>query len=69
MASNGAIDYIVAFIGNFEGTGCLSCLWVAEIERKPFDCDSIWKSATTRYLSKANTLTYRIGMKNEADAC
>ena len=42
---------------------------LAEIERKPFDCDSIWKSATTRYLSKANTLTYRIGMKQmRADA-
>jgi hypothetical protein len=36
---------------------------LAELERKPFDCDSIWKSVTNRYLSKANTLTFRVGMK------
>ena len=36
---------------------------LAEIERKPFDCNSIWESVIIRYLSKANTLSFRIGMK------
>ena len=42
---------------------------LAEIERKPFDCNSIWQSVIIRYLSKANTLSFRIGMKQmRADA-
>ena len=42
---------------------------LAELDKKPFDCESIWESAIIRYLSKANTLTYRIGLKKiTADA-
>ena len=42
---------------------------LAELERKPFDCESIWKSTILRYLSKSNTLTYRVQSKQlTADA-
>ena len=34
---------------------------LVELENKRFIADNVWNAAIRRYLSKANTLTYRVG--------
>ena len=34
---------------------------LVDLENKPFDADEVWTGAIRRYLSKANSLTFRVG--------
>ena len=40
---------------------------LADLQRKPFDVDSVWKGAIRRYVSKANKLNYTYLLQQKRD--